>query len=743
MKRPLAVIGFTFFVCLAALFLKCGKTRRNVILPAVCITTAVSLFWLMCFNSVYVKPTEELYGKTAVITGEICDLPYENDGRTYYKIETSEIGLPDVVQKTKILVSSSKAIRADLYDTITVTVNIYPQSENLYKYYNISRGNYLTGSIDNYAEIKIKENDSKPLFYYALIIRKHILDTINDQLPKEQAGFVSAVLLADKSGLKEEDKSVFRDAGISHIIAVSGFHLAVITQLMMLFLTFICMGKKRVASFICAGFVFLYMSVVGFTPSVVRAGIMQILFLFGQSISEKADSINSLGLAALIICFINPYSAVDTGFLLSFSATLGIVLWSGRISSFVKRRLYPKDEMRTGALSTFLFIVKTPLCGLISVISASVSAVSFSVPIMLVYFKSFAVYTVLTNICVSAAASVLIFTALIMVFLRISVIFAFLELPFIALTGLLVNYITTVARYISELPFSVIKLSEDFVPICITVSVILFALIFSLYKGKKYIAAGFYIICVTVIFVIGAVTDKILERGSIKISIMDCGDGLTVIMTDKEDVSVLFCGGSYDRLYDIKNYLSDSGIRNINYMLIYGDNKNISGYASDIIEEYDVDNIQVYDEKKLNERLKYLAGECPNVIYGNTGDIETVHMYNTDIHICSTNNSCAMYFELYGNDFLICSKNTDCSFLPKNRLNADYFVVEGYAENFRELSVGRIIVSDTYENIQNDIGMYDENMRDNIYYTAGCGNIALRIYESGSVSVGREGYWLS
>ena len=766
MKRPLAVIGFTYlavvvvsfflgldklavfiavFVCLAAVFLKLRKTRKNVIFPAVCITSAAALVWLMCFNAVYVRPTEELYGKTTVITGEICDLPYEHDGRTYYKIETSQIDLPGAVQHTKILLSSQKALRADMYDTVTATVNIYTQSEDSYKYYNISRGNYLTGNIDIYKEIKITENENKPLYYYPLCIRKYMLDTVNAQLPKEQAAFISAVLLADKSRLSDADTDAFRDSGISHIIVVSGFHLSVITQLMMLFLTFICMGRKRAAAFICAAFVFLYMAVVGFTPPILRAGVMQILFLFGRSITEKADSLNSLGLAALIICFINPYTAVDIGFLLSFSATLGIVLLGGKINSFVRNRIYPKEEIRTGAAYGFLLVVKTPLCGLISIISTSLSAMALSVPILLVYFKSFAPYTLITNILAGPAASLLIFTAMIMVFLRISVILTFLEMPFVAVSGLLTNYITGVAGYISSLPFSVIKLTNEYVPICIIASVILLVVFLSLYRGRRHILAALYAGCVILIFAAGFIAERIIKQGSIKLSIADCGEGLTVLMSDNENTSILFCGGSYDKSYNMENYLDDSIAGSVDYMLISGNAADTGGYARNILERYDINTVHVYDKEKLTESVYRLSGDCPGIICGSTDNdiIETVHIDNIDIHIYNTEKCCALYFELYGCDFLICSNDTDCSFLPEQWLDVDYLTVDGAAQNAQLVNAENIIISDTAENTEKAVDVYEENNVSNIYYTAGCGNLAVRVYNSGDVNIRREGYWLS
>lgn len=765
MGRPLAVIGFSYLaalvvafflglerlpiliivsVCLSVIFLISRKTEEGAVILTVCISSAAAFGWLMAFSTVYVQPTEQLYGKTAVVTGQICDLPYEKNGRTYYKLETSEILLSDCVQHTKILVSSQKALRADLYDTVTATVNIYPQSDDSYKYYNISRGNYLTGSLDSYKDIKITTNEEKPLYYYALCIRRYMLDTIGRQLPKEQAGFVSAILLGDKSRLSSENKAAFSLAGISHIIAVSGFHLSVITQLMMLLFTALCAGRKRAASFICIAFVFMYMAVVGFTPSVVRAGIMQILFLFSQTAITKTDSFNSLGLAAIIICFVNPYTSMDIGFLLSLFATFGIALWGKRMNDYIINRIYPKDNVKPYKHFGIMLVIETPVRALTSLITVSLSAMALTTPIILIYFKSIAPYTLLTNILVSFAASVLIFSSFIMVFLRMSVIFTFLESPFITVSGILSNYITGAANFVSTLPFSQISLSTEFVPICIMLSVLLFTLLFVVWKGKKYILAAVYIICVIFIFSGGYHIETMLKQDSIKLNILDCGEGITLIVSDDYDTSVLSCGGSYDKSYNVNSFLSDNGIGDISYMLIMGDENSTSANAENFLENYNVNTVQIYDEEKQLEHIHRLVKSCDNVIYSrsDTDKIETVHINDTDIFIYKTENCSALYFELYGKSFLICNKGTDCAELPETWLNTDYLIVSGSVTKPELICAGQIIISNTRENLDGDMAQF-ETEEDKIYYTAGFGNIGIRIYPNSDSSIRREGYWLS
>ena len=125
--------------------------------------------------------TDVLMENEAVVTGTICELPYERNNRVYYKLETSEIDFPDSPQHTKILVSSSEALRADLYDTVKAKVKFYPKIGSD-RNYDIAKGNYLRGSLQVYSDVVVTHNEQKPLYYYALIFR-HCLSVIKQAFP--------------------------------------------------------------------------------------------------------------------------------------------------------------------------------------------------------------------------------------------------------------------------------------------------------------------------------------------------------------------------------------------------------------------------------------------------------------------------------------------------------------------------------------------------------------------------------
>ncbi len=312
--------------------------RKERIVPVLLITAAVAFFSFFCYSYVYIAPTEEIKGRDAQVTAVLCDIPYEQNGRYYYKLETSEISIANTLQNTTILVSSKTAYDIDLYDEITAEIRFFDDADGISNDYYISKKVMLRGTIDNYSEVIISEKEEKPLYYYALLLRQKVMNTIDELLPENEASFIKALILGDKTGISYQDRETFISSGISHIISVSGLHLSVITQFFMMFLCFVT-RRKRLSSLLCTFFIFIFMAEVGFSPSVFRAGIMQIIFLIGQGIIRRADSLSSLGASSILICFLNPYAAADVGFLLSFCATLGIILCNEKMNIYITEHI--------------------------------------------------------------------------------------------------------------------------------------------------------------------------------------------------------------------------------------------------------------------------------------------------------------------------------------------------------------------------------------------------------------------
>ncbi|QGU95518.1 ComEC/Rec2 family competence protein [Clostridium bovifaecis] len=176
-------------------------------------------------------------------------------------------------------------------------------------------------------------------------------------LGEKNAGIVMASCYGDTKYLNLQVKNNINKLGISHIISVSGFHIAVVYKLLEKIL-----GVKLglLGSFI-------YMIFTGGKAATIRAYVMILILKLSKVFYKNYNSISSLSLAALMILIIKPYYILDIGFTLSFLATLGIILYNKGI----QRSLYilPKklNESLSITLSAQVFAMPYAMCTLNSV----------------------------------------------------------------------------------------------------------------------------------------------------------------------------------------------------------------------------------------------------------------------------------------------------------------------------------------------------------------------------------------
>jgi competence protein ComEC len=156
-------------------------------------------------------------------------------------------------------------------------------------------------------------------------IRRHALTTLQATLPPVSAALLAGLLLGERAQLPPDIDAAFRRAGVSHVLAVSGFNVALVGATVWALLA-LARAPRRVAALGAITIVIGYAAVTGPQPSVLRATLMAVLVLVAVLLEREAAVLNGLALAALVILAARPADLQDPGFQLSFAATAGIVL---------------------------------------------------------------------------------------------------------------------------------------------------------------------------------------------------------------------------------------------------------------------------------------------------------------------------------------------------------------------------------------------------------------------------------
>ncbi len=236
---------------------------------------------------------------------------------------------------------------------------------------------------------------SNRILVYAESIRFNLLSIYQKAgIHGEDYGTLAALTLGYKENLSEETRQQFSQAGISHVLALSGLHIGIIYVLIELILNSILRNKYRIVKqIIIIVFLWVFAFITGMLPPVIRATMMCSLMAIARLRSREALSFNTLSAAALLMLTFRPLWLFEASFQLSFVAVAGILLW--------QRNLYQLMNCKHRIIRYIW-----------SILCVSTSAQIAVLPLVLYYFSSFPCYFLLTNVAVLGLITCIIYSGI-------------------------------------------------------------------------------------------------------------------------------------------------------------------------------------------------------------------------------------------------------------------------------------------------------------------------------------------
>lgn len=204
--------------------------------------------------------------------------------------------------------------------------------------------------------------------------------------PDPEAALLVGILLGDETGIPARLQQAFKDTGTAHIVAISGFNIAIIAGLLVSVFSRL-LGNRRGAVAAVIG-IAAYTILVGADASVVRAAIMGGLGIFARQVGRRQDAINTLMVVAAIMAAANPLILWDVGFQLSFAATLGLVLYASPMQQWAERsltRVLPTQKARAVATPFSEYVLFT--------LAAQIT----TLPIMAYHFERLSIISFIVN----------------------------------------------------------------------------------------------------------------------------------------------------------------------------------------------------------------------------------------------------------------------------------------------------------------------------------------------------------
>lgn len=325
---PLLIYLIGFFLC--TIFLIWGRSKQVLLVIALLV-----LFGGFRYSITKLYPANHisniiggLGNEKLYITGVIADEPLQAQERTRFNLSLQAIeGIP---VSGKVAVTVQGLWHGEPGDTILFNGRLqapYPNNNPYsfnYKEY-LEKENIFGTTFLYPTDIKSVSSEGKSLNSIILVPRRWMRQRIDGLYGEAEAGFIKAILLGEKDALPKKLKDDFSNAGLSHILAVSGLHTGVIALILLTIIPII-VRNRNVARIITIVFLIYYIFLSHGAPSVQRAVIMISLFLVAKILQKPTDSINILFAAAFIILFIDPRQLFTLGFQFSFLSVFAILV---------------------------------------------------------------------------------------------------------------------------------------------------------------------------------------------------------------------------------------------------------------------------------------------------------------------------------------------------------------------------------------------------------------------------------
>ncbi|MBE6754705.1 MAG: ComEC/Rec2 family competence protein, partial [Ruminococcaceae bacterium] len=703
------------------------ERNRTVIAALLCAVTACGMYSLTYAARVF--PAHMLEGREVVISGRVTDVSADIYGRSYYVIETDEVHTHGAPQRVKIRLSSDNALAAGISDRIRTVAAIDRISERELS----ERLSLLSGGIALTARIPFGEQpEITPgsgllrLRAWFARLREATADAIYECFTDETAAVLCGMLTGDKSGMTAETAEWFRLCGISHLLAVSGMHLSIIIFMLHALLGLVRGLNMYLRLSLEAAAILWCMAFIGFTPSITRAGLMLLIAYGAQLLQRDSDALSSLFVSVLLICLFNPFAAADAGLLLSFSATLGLILLNEPLLRAVKRRV-PIARKGGGRM-----IAET----LVSSVSASV----FTFPVTVLYFGEVSLLAPLANVLsVLPATALLTVGAVTALLWQIPVAGQIICLAPRAVLIMLTRLWLYMIKMLASLPNAGIPMNYSFLPVFFLCAGVLLAAWYVLWRreAKRKTALLLCAAIIAQLFIFGLSWDRIIKGKEQYVSVYAVEDGMLIAACCEGRCAAVGAGGNAYSSRRAISGLKQSGFTRAEVLVLPCTDQYDAACAEEAVRLLKPKAVFADPNGTQSDAVAYAAQQSGAVLYevGGAGFFQP----DSGLEICVYDDEKgARWTMIWCGELsvLVCPEAGDCSLLPDEFRSPDCAILPGgKLTDTGALNAVAVIVSADGEE-----GVRAENVlryrgAENVYSTGKDGS--LRIYkESDMVMIG-------
>ncbi len=490
---------------------------------AVLVGLAAGLVWFAGYNGLYLQYARDLDGKQMEATLTAADYSYETDYG--YALDAT-------------LTTQGRIFRVRVYLDKELDIHPGDQLTGQFRFRFTSLGGskepkYIRSDgifliADQKQTLKHTPAQKSSLLYLPKELHRAISLRIGSLFSGQEAAFAKALLLGDRSEINYETNTHLKLSGLSHVIAVSGLHVGILFALV-----YALTGKNRLLScLIGIPVLFCFAAMVGFSPSITRACIMESLMLLAMLTKREYDPPTALSFAALAMLAANPMVIISISFQLSVASVGGIFLCSTRIHEGLLERMGGAKGRSLGSrLKRWLALT----------LSVTLSANLVTVPLVAYYFGTVSLLSVVTNCLVLWVIAPIFYGVMLAVGL------SFLT-PVLAgaaawVVTWLIRYVLGVAGGIAAIPFAV---GYTVSPYTVLWLILVYALlaVFACMKKKRVLPLLCCMLSSFCLLSLAAWAEPLTD--DLRMTMLDVGQGQSILFQCDGKNILVDCGGTTD-----------------------------------------------------------------------------------------------------------------------------------------------------------------------------------------------------
>ncbi len=529
-------------VCIVAALLPEKRRGRRLLLIGFC----VGLLWSRGYDQLTRIPAEQWDGQTETAEAVVLSWP---EPTAYGVRQTVRLDLGPVGLRTILYADDSDWEPGDrVVVTAKLTSAAYARGESV-RYYQ-AKGIFLRAYLREAGPV---EHGGGLRFLPARC--SHALAGEIESIFGPGGPLVTALTLGQQTTLSAFFLNALTRAGLRHTVAVSGMHLSFLVGFLLLLLP----KRRWYTLLILTAVIFFFALMVGGRPSVIRAGVMQLFVLAAPVLGRDRDLPTGLATALLILLAANPYAAAHVGLQLSFTAVLGIALFSEPLFRYLCRWL-----PRRGVPRPFRFVLRF----LFSVLAASLGALVFTTPLTAYYFGTVSLISPLSNLLTLWAVSFLFCGGLCagllgLLWHPLGVAVAW---PFRLLSGYLIHIVPA----LSHLNRAAVSASDVYVRSWLLFAYGLLALwlLFRRLSPERRLCRPMVPAAACVAALIAALAFSAAGPGAdLTVTVLDVGQGASTVLLSGDTAIVVDCGGD-DAGEAAADRLQSTGVKQVDLLVL-------------------------------------------------------------------------------------------------------------------------------------------------------------------------------